>query len=107
MSRLIGNGNDLPARSVAVACGKPVPVVSVDMKPVLNSSLGCVTIFRVCRREELLIMRLTVVTEDEAVVNVDVRLLSCCAWRGIWIIKLLWYLTITSLQCSSRHCSPD
>ena len=34
-------------------------------------------------------MRLTVVTEDEAVVNVNVRLLSCCAWRGTVMTILL------------------
>lgn len=54
--------------------------------------------FRVYSRKELLIMRLTVVTEDEAVVNVDVRLLSCCAWRGTVKTILLCWLIITTLR---------
>ena len=52
-------------------------------------------------------MRLTVVTEDEAVVNVDVRLLSCCAWRGRGVFTSLWRLIITTLRCSNRRRSPD
>ena len=52
-------------------------------------------------------MRLTVVTEDEAVVNVDVRLLSCCACRGGLRKSYCFCNPQTPCSALGWHQSPD